>query len=389
MGHRERTNLSRYIWELPSWPELFWNSERILQPLGRVRQLQGKLYEKAKRVGFDFIADQIENEAISTAAIENANVDIASLRSSIARILGIPGAGAGKPGRYTDGLVQMLQDATENSAEPLTANRLISWQAALFPTGYSGFNRIVTGEFRKANDPMQVVSASPENETIHFQAPPSDRIQMEMTRFVDWFNGSTDMDGIVRAAQSHLFLVTIHPFEDGNGRVARALTDMALAQDEKCGRRFYSISSQILAERSAYYKVLETTQKSQGDITEWLIWFFGCMEKALLSSFNMMLYAEERETLWLNLSGVSINPRQNKVLRQLSESGKDGFQGFLTNSKYRNIAKTTRETAKRDLADLLMKGIIQREPGGGRSAAYSLIWPEKNQSQNGNTRKAP
>ena len=369
--------MSRYIWELPSWPEIFWNSDCILQPLGRVRQLQGKLYEKATRVGFDFIADQMENEAMSTAAIENAHLDRASLRSSIARILGIPRAGAGKPDRYTDGLVQMLQDATENSAEPLTAERLKSWQATLFPTGYSGLHRIVTGEFRKANDPMQVVSGPPENEIIHFQAPPSCRIQMEMTRFVDWFNRSTGMDGIIRAAQAHLFIVTIHPFEDGNGRVARALTDMALAQDEKSGRRFYSISSQILAERSAYYKVLETTQKSQGDITEWLIWFFGCMEKALQSSFNKMRYAEERETFWLSLSGVSINPRQNKVLRKLSESGKDGFQGFLTNSKYRNIAKTTREAAKRDLADLILKGIIQREPGGGRSAAYSLIWPEK------------
>ncbi len=369
--------MSTYIWELPSWPEFYWNSDNILLPLGRVRKLQGKLYEKAKKVGFDFAADQIENEVLSTSAIENVNVNRANLRSSIALILGIPRAGTGKPSRYTDGLVEMLQDATKNSSEPLTVERLKSWQAALFPTGYSGLHRIMVGDFRKTGALMEVVSGPPENETVHFQAPPSDRVQMEMTRFVDWFNGSAHIDGIVRAAQAHFFLVTIHPFEDGNGRIARVLTDMALAQDEKYGRRFYSISTQILAERSAYYDVLEITQKGQGDITEWLIWFLECMEKALQSSYSKMQYAEERETFWLNLVGVSINPRQRKVLRKLSESGKKGFQGFLTNSKYRNMTKTTRETAKRDLADLLKKGILRREPGGGRSAAYSLIWPEK------------
>jgi len=369
--------LSRYIWQLEEWPEMVWRSEDILQPLGRVRRLQGMLYLKAESLGLEFVADQLENEAFSTAAIENSPVDRASLRSSIAGRLGIDRAAAGRRDRYADGLVEMLLDATMNYRKELTAEKLKSWQASLFPTGYSGLQKIAVGEWRTGLSPMQVVSGVPGYETVHFEAPPSDRIQAEISGFLHWFNESHGMDGLIKAAKAHLYFVTIHPFEDGNGRVARSLTDMALAQDEKNGKRMYSFSSQILAERGRYYEVLEEVQRGNGDITQWLIWFFECMRKALSQTLDSIGCAERVGRFWLILAGISLSERQRKVVRKLSQYGPEGFEGYLTNRKYRALAKTTRETAKRDLADLLEKGVIRREPGGGRSVSYSLVWPGK------------
>jgi Fic family protein len=356
---------------------MVWRSDDILQPLGRVRRLQGMLYLKAESLGLEFVADQLENEAFSTAAIENSHVDRASLRSSIAGRLGIDRAAAGRRDRYADGLVEMLLDATGNYMEELTAEKLKSWQASLFPTGYSGLQKIAVGEWRTGSSPMQVVSGASGYETVHFEAPPSDRIQSEIAGFTRWFNRVNGMDGLIKAAKAHLYFVTIHPFEDGNGRVARALTDMALARDEKNGKRMYSFSSQILAERSRYYEVLEEVQRGNGDITRWLIWFFECMQKALRQALESIGSAEDVERFWLKLADITLSERQRKVVRKLSRQGPEGFKGALTNRKYRALAKTTRETAKRDLADLLKKGVIRREPGEGRSVNYSLVWPEK------------
>ncbi len=223
---------------------------------------------------------------------------------------------------------------------------------------------------------MQVVSGPPDKETVHFEAPPANRLEAEMRSFLDWFNSSKDtMDGLVRAAQTHLYFVTIHPFEDGNGRIARAVADMAIAQDDRKAKRFFSISAQILSERSEYYDVLEKMQKGNGDITEWLVWFFECMQRALVSAQCEIERAGERAELWLSLAEISLNSRQKKVINKLSDTGRGGFRGGLTNRKYRSMVKTSRETAKRDIADLLKKGVLQKNPGEGRSANYSLIWP--------------
>ncbi len=358
------------------WPKMVWNSTDILQPLGRVRQLQGMVFAKAGLLGFEFLASQLENEAIATAAIENIHLDRRGLRSSIARRLGMETAGLGNPDRYAEGLVQTLMDATENHTAHLTSGRLKSWQASLFPTGYSGLQKIVVGEWRKGSSPMQVVSGPHDKETIHFEAPPAIRLEAEMRSFLDWFNSSKDtMDGLVRAAQTHLYFVTIHPFEDGNGRVARAVADMAIAQDDRKAKRFFSISAQIFSERSEYYDVLEKTQKGNGDITEWLVWFFECMQRALVSAQSEIERAGERAELWLSLADISLNSRQKKVINKLSEYGRRGFKGGLTNRKYRSMVKTSRETAKRDIADLLKKGVLHKNPGKGRSVNYSLIWP--------------
>ncbi len=369
--------MNRYIWQQDSWPRMNWDSAELILPLGRTRLAQGELMAKAEHLGIELQAEQLEEEVFSTAAIEGVILDRTQIRSSVERRLGIITAGIVHPERHVDGLVQVLIDATQNYSQRLSAERLKGWQAALFPSGYSGICRIITGEWRKSTSPMQVVSGSPERETVHFEAPPAYRVEKEIAAFLSWFNspiGKTD--GIIRAAQAHLYFVTIHPFEDGNGRIARAVTDMALSLDEGCNRRLYSMSARILSERAEYYDILERTQKGNGDITHWLVWFLECMERALKASEIQIEHAGEKARLWQNLSNTSMNPRQKKIINKLSESGREGFEGGLTNSKYRRMAKTTRETAKRDLTDLLEKGVLRRNPGGGRSTSYSLVWPD-------------
>jgi Fic family protein len=298
------------------------------------------------------------------------------VRSSVARRLGLPTAGMPQAPRHVDGLVEMLLDATRGYAAPLTAQRLWGWQAALFPTGYSGLNKIIVGGWRQSAEPMQVVSGPIGRERVHYEAPPAGRIETEMDRFLVWWAAPpAGMDGLIRAGLAHLWFVTIHPFDDGNGRVARAVTDMARAQDEGSGARLYSMSRQIQDEREHYYAVLEQAQKGGGDITQWLCWFLGCFEKALARSEDQVNKALARARFWQEHAGAMLNPRQVKVVNRLLEAGPGGFEGGLTTRKYKGMTKTSRETAKRDIAGLVSKGILSRNPGGGRSASYSLVWP--------------
>jgi len=379
-GHysRQEDDMSKYIWQLDSWPRMRWDSNELMLPLGQTRLAQGKLHARSEQLGIELYAKQMDEEVYSTAAIEGAVLDRTQIRSSVGRRLGIRTAGMINPDRNVDGLVQVLLDAAQNYSQKLSSKRLKGWQAALFPTGYSEFNKIVTGDWRKTTSSMQIVSGAPERETVHFEAPPANRIQKEVSAFLSWFNSPAEsIDGIIRAAHAHLYFVTIHPFDDGNGRIARAVSDLALAQDEQKSSRLYSISTQILSERREYYDILERTQRGNGDITNWLIWFLNCMLKAVNSANTQIENAWIKARLWESLSDVSLNPRQKKSINKLSESGKNGFEGGLTNIKYRRMTKTTRESAKRDLADLLKKGVLRKNPGGGRSTSYSLVWPDQ------------
>jgi Fic family protein len=269
----------------------------------------------------------------------------------------------------------MLLDATRNYQEPLTAKRLKGWQKGLFPTGYSGMNRIVTGDWRRGDKPMRVVSGPIGKETVHYEAPPAHVVGKMVREFLDWFRlPRDDIDGLLRAALAHFWFVTIHPFEDGNGRIARAIADMALAQDERSERRLYSMSAQIDRDRDGYYEALEEGQKGNGDVTRWMAWFFGCLERAIKRSESEVHKAADKARMWQELAHLSLNERQRKVINKLFEAEPAGFEGGLTNSKYVGMTKTSRETAKRDIADMVAKGILIRNPAGGRSVSYSLSW---------------
>ena len=366
-----------YVWQKPGWPRFTWNSDLLLEPLGRVRQSQGKLLGQALYIGLKSQAEVLTEEAFTTAAIEGEKLDRDSIRSSVARRLGLPTAGLPRTDRNVDGLVEMLVDATSQRDRPLSAKRLKGWHAALFPTGYSGMHKIAVGRWRKEPGPMRVVSGPIGKERIHYEAPPAHRVEMEMARFLQWWQSSSPdtMDGLVRAGLAHFWFVSIHPFEDGNGRIARAITDMALAQDERADRRLYSMSANIVKERDNYYKILERSQKGNGDITDWLVWFLGCLERSIQRSEDEVQVALEKARFWQNHAETVLNERQRKVANRLLDAGPGNFQGGLTNRKYVAMTKVSRETAKRDIADLLDKGILKKNPGSGRSVNYDLAWP--------------
>ncbi len=369
--------MAQYIWQLQNWTDFRWSSEMLLGPLGQARKSQGRLLGEAEYLGLEMQAEVLTEEAFTTAAIEGEPLDRSSVRSSVARRLGLPTAGLPATERHVDGLVDMLVDATVNHERPLTQERLKGWNAALFPTGYSNLVKITVGQWRLGTEPMQVVSGPTGKEKVHYEAPPSDRLDMEMDRFLMWWTArSRQLDGIIRAALAHFWFVTIHPFDDGNGRIARAITDMALAQDEKTGLRLYSMSAQIAAERDDYYDILERTQKGDGDITEWHVWFLGCLEKAVRRSEKEVQHAVIKARFWQHFVVYAFNERQKKVINRLLNAEPGGFEGGLTNRKYKGMTKVSRETAKRDIADLVEKGGLVRNPGGGRSISYELVWPE-------------
>lgn len=369
--------MGKYIWQKPSWPVLNWDSSLLLLPLGKARQAQGDLLGAAEQFGLTMEGEVLTEEALATAAIEGENLDRQKIRSSVAKRLGLPTAGLPPVDRQVEGLVEVLVDATRNHSEQLTAARLKGWHAALFPTGFSGMHKIIAGDWRKGAEPMQVVSGPIGKETVHFEAPPADKVKNEMAQFLNWFRGQQGkMDGFIRAALAHLWFVTIHPFQDGNGRIARAIADMTLAQDEQSGCRLYSMSAQIRREQDVYYRFLEETQKGSGDITPWMIWFLECLERAIRHSGAEVKKTKQKSVLWQNIAGLGLNERQRKVVNKLFEAGKGGFEGGLTNRKYRGMTKTSRETAKRDIADLAAKGVLVRNTGGGRSVSYSLKWPD-------------
>jgi len=372
--------MPQYFWEDQNWPRFRWSSEALLQRLADVRMRQGRFLHAMEDLGFEdslrAYALVTEEDAIHTAAIEGENLDREKVRSSIAVHLGLTTAGLRPADREVDGLVEVLLDATHNNAAALTKDRLCNWHAALFPSGRSGLYAIVTGAWRNA--PMQIVSGAYGKTKVHYEAPPAEHMEAEMADFFSWWKDSRgNLDGVIRAALSHLYFVTIHPFDDGNGRLSRAIADMALAQDENTGRRYYSLSAQIMKERDAYYAMLEKTQTGDGDCTEWLLWFIGCLDHALSSAEGILSAILFKAAFWKRHAETVVNGRQKKVLNRLLDAGKGGFDGGLSTRKYMGMTKTSRATAWREIEDMLQKKMLRLLPGGGRSTAYEIAWEPK------------
>lgn len=346
-----------------------------MKPLAEARYAQGSLLGRMQSLDIksetQAQAAVLLEEAVHTAEIEGVLLNRNGVRSSIAVRLGLP-QGIGIKDRTADGLVEVLLDAVRFYEKPLTLARLNGWQAALFPTGYSGFHKIRAGQLR-GNEPMRVVSGPVGREKIHFEAPPKNLLKNEMDLFLKWWNTSLgSMDGILRAAAAHLRFVTIHPYEDGNGRIARALTDMALAQDEKLTMRFYSLSSEIMKKRNEYYTVLEDVQKYREDVTKWFVWFLKCFTDATMQSQGIIAGVLNNAAFWQKHAQVRINERQKKVIKKLLEAEPAGFEGGLTTRKYVGMTRSSRATAYREIMDLVNKGMLRPLGGQGRNVSYGL-----------------
>ncbi len=367
----------KYIWQYADWPNFTWDMAKLAMPLTRTRYAQGAFIGTLKTLGFADAtvaqADILTEEAIKTSAVEGEILDIHMVRSSVAKKLDISFSGKMKSNQHIDGLIEVLLDATQNHHKKLSLIRLRAWHAALFPTGFSGMHKIITGNFR-GKSPMQIVSGAMGQERVHFEAPPYQNLQQELANFIKWWNhGSIKIEGLIRAGLAHLYFVTIHPFEDGNGRIARALTDMALAQDEQMNQRFYGMSSQIMAEQGTYYKILEQTQKSNLNVTPWLIWFLECMERSIKKSEQIAANTLFKADYWRKHREKIISDRQRKVINKLLDAGIHGFSGGLTNKKYVAMAKVSRATAYREILDLVEKKMIVQATGLGRNVSYKIL----------------
>ena len=361
-----------YIHEQDGWPGLRWSDQGLVEPLAAVRHRQGRLIGHMEALGFplreEAVLRTLTEDVLKSSEIEGEVLDREQVRSSIARRLGMDVGGLIEADRNVEGVVEMMLDATQNFTQPLTADRLFGWHAALFPTGRSGMSRITVGAWRTGEgDPMQVVSGPIGRERVHYEAPEAVRLDAEMARFLHWFETAA-ADPVLKAGVAHFWFVTIHPFDDGNGRIARAIADLALARAEGTPQRFYSMSAQIRAERKAYYDLLENTQKGDLDITPWLLWFIACLDRAFDGAETILASVLRKARFWEALAGQSLNERQGKVVNRLL----DGFEGKLTNAKWAALAKTSPDTALRDINDLVSRGILAKEPGGGRSTSYSL-----------------
>ncbi len=362
-----------YIWQLPDWPRFRWDSDRLLEPLATARLKQGKLLGSMARLGFDMRLQaelQAETEEVlKNSEIEGDILNRESVRSSIARRLHMPEAALAAVDRRTEAIVEMMLDATRNYAAPLTMERLFGWQAALFPTGYSGLQRITVGGWRlDRGGPMQVVSGPEGRQRVHFEAPPADRVGAEITAFLAWLNRPPEIDGLIRAAVAHLWFVTIHPFEDGNGRIARVIADMALAQSEDCGQRFYSMSSQIRRERADYYGSLERAQTGDLDITDRLLWFLRCFSRAIDSAAVLCAEILRKADFWQHHAHQKLTDRQRLVLNRVL----DDFTGKLTAKKWALIGKCSIASAQRDINHLVDRGMLKQNPGGSKNTSYAL-----------------
>jgi len=369
----------KYIWERENWIDFKYDEAVLLEPLSRLRVLQGKLLGRAASLDLKLETEAqagiLVEEAIRTAEIEGLKLNRDAVRSSVAVKLGLP-KGVGPHDSNIDGLVDVLLDAVRFHDKPLTLKRLNGWHAALFPSGYSGLRKIKAGRLR-GDEPMQVVSGPLGKEKVHFEAVPRERLDEEIRLFLKWWHSSAvGMDGILRAAAAHLRFVTVHPYEDGNGRLARALTDMALAQDEKLRVRFYSVSSQTMNMRDEYYEVLESVQRCRADVTEWFLWFLKCVSLSIRHSQDIMSNVFARVDFWNQHLHTELNERQKKVLTRILEAGPGNFTGGLTTRKYVSIAKTSRATAFREISDMLDKKLLRQLSGKGRNVHYDLIWPK-------------
>jgi Fic family protein len=367
--------MRRYIHTLPDWPELHFNAESVLPHLARVRNHQGRLIGQMENLGFSVRSqaqlDALTAEVVQTSAIEGEYLPPDQVRSSIARRLGMDVFGLPIPARNVDGVVEMILNATMNLDTPLTRERLFAWHGALFPTGHSGLHPLLVGAWRDDRDgPMRVVSGPMGRERIHYEAPAADRIDAEMDRFLTWFNAPDDsQDPVIRAALAHLWFVTIHPFDDGNGRIARAIADRALAASDDCPQRFYSMSAQIYQEKKDYYDTLETVQSGGScDVTDWVLWFLGCLERSFAVTDAITLSVLAKEAFWAALPPGHYSERQKALIGRLL----DGFTGKLTSGKWATIAKISQDSAYRDILELVERGVLVKEDAGGRSTSYRL-----------------
>lgn len=363
-----------YIHELKDWPKSHWSAERIAEPLASVRHRQGRLIGHMEALGFNLqqeaVLKTLTADVLKSSEIEGEKLDAEQVRSSIARRLGMDIGGLKVADRHVEGVVEMMLDATRHYDKPLTAKRLFDWHASLFPTGRSGMTAIMVGAWRDdSTGPMQVVSGPMGKEHVHYEAPKAERLDREMKSFLEWFeDDKATIDQVLTAGLAHLWFVTIHPFDDGNGRIARAIADVALARSEHSPQRFYSMSAQIRQERKDYYDILERTQKETMDVTPWMEWFLGCLGRAIDGAQQTLSGVLAKARFWDRIKDVKLNERQRLVINRLL----DGFEGKLTTSKYATLAKCSQDTAHRDIVELIDRGVMVQNPEGGRSTSYSL-----------------
>jgi Fic family protein len=365
--------MTTYIYDQPDWPNFRWDRDRLVKRLAEVRYDQGRLLGRMEALGFSLRLEAtlqtLTQDVVKTSEIEGEHLDTEQVRSSIARRLGIDIGGLKTVDRNVEGVVEMMLDATRHYDQALTKERLFGWHASLFPAGRSGMKRIRVGAWRDdATGPMQVVSGRLGRERVHFTAPPAERLEREMKSFLEWFNGTTETDWLLKAGLAHLWFVTIHPFDDGNGRIARAIADLALARSEQSAHRFYSMSAQIRQERASYYDVLERVQGGTLDITPWTDWFLAGLGRAIEGADSTLEMVLAKSRFWQAARDFPFNERQRRVLNRLL----DGFEGKLTTSKWARAAKCSQDTALRDIMPLVRAGILIRNPGGGRSTSYAI-----------------
>lgn len=362
-----------YIHELSDWPSFHWDHGRLAASLSATRHLQGRLVGRMEALGLrvreEAVLYTLTEDVLKTSEIEGENLDADQVRSSVARRLGMDMGGLRPSDRHVEGIVEMMLDATQHYDHPLTSDRLFGWHASLFPAGRSGIHPIAVGHWRDDRKaPMQVVSGPVGRERVHFEAPVAERLEEEMRRFLEWFNTDAALEPVLKAALAHLWFVTIHPFDDGNGRIARAIADMALARSEDSSRRFYSMSGQIREERADYYRILEQTQRGTMDVTAWMEWFLGCLTRAIDGARTALSGAVDKARYWERLRDVPLNERQRLMINKLIE----GFEGKLTTSKWAALTKSSTDTALRDIQQLVERGVLVKDQAGGRSTSYSL-----------------
>ncbi|WP_321937609.1 Fic family protein [Paraburkholderia sp. J8-2] len=362
-----------YIWQAGDWPQWRFDLTALAEPMAEVSRAQGLLVGRLADVGMA-LRDQaslaaLTEDVLKTSEIEGEQLNVASVRSSIARRMGVDIGALAPVDRHVEGVVEMVLDATTNSRAPVTRERLFGWHAALFPTGYAGLSRINVGAWRDdASGPMQVISGPIGRQRVHFEAPPANRLEAETRRFLDWLNGPAQEPPLIKAALGHLWFVTLHPFDDGNGRVARAIGDLLLARADGSAQRFYSLSAQIQRERKGYYDILERTQRGSMDVTLWLAWFFDTLHRAVDQAQITLDAVLAKARFWRDWATTPFNERQVKLLNRLL----DGFDGKLTSGKWAAIAKCSSDTALRDINDLVARGVLRKAQGGGRSTSYEL-----------------